>query len=204
MKIKEKSVAAFRYTLKDESGKILDSSNDRDGPLEYLHGAGNIIPGLERELLGMEVGEKKSVKVEPADGYGFRRSELVISVPRTNIEFDGDIVPGMRFHAEDGDGGVHAFVVVDVANGNVKMDGNHPLAGVTLFFDVEITDVREATAREIAEGHPHMEGCSCGCHHHHHDGGGECKCGGKCDCDNDGGDDDCCGGGCNCGCEHDR
>ncbi len=180
MKITDKCVASFHYTLKDKDGKVLDASIDRDAPLEYLHGAANIIPGLERELLGMQPGEKKNVKVEPADGYGTRRDDLVISIPRSSIEFDGEIVTGMRFHAEDADGCIHAFTVVDVSNDKVKMDGNHPLAGVTLFFDVEIVNVREATERELAEGHPHMEGCNCGCHHEH---GDHCDCDAECDCD---------------------
>lgn len=174
----------FHYTLKDKDGNVLDSSSGRE-PLEYLHGFGNIIPGLERELLGLAVGDKKHVPVEPQDAYGVKQDELVISVPRKNIEFEGEIVPGMRFHAQAADGNIHAFTVVAVDADNVKMDGNHPLAGVKLFFDVEITSIREATKRELAEGHPHMEGCSCGCHGGEEDH--EC-CGGDCECD----------GGCNC------
>ena len=186
MKIQDNHVVGFHYTLKDKDGNVIDSSDGRE-PLEYLHGAGNIIPGLESELVGLAVGDKKSVVVAPELGYGVKRDDLVISVPRQNIEFEGDIVPGMRFHAQAADGNVHAFTVVESDAENVKMDGNHPLAGVTLFFDVEIASVREATKREIAEGHPHMPGCSCGCHGG--DGEGEC-CGGDCGCDGD----------CGCGC----
>lgn len=184
MNIQEKTVVGFHYTLKDKDGNVLDSSEGRT-PLEYLHGAGNIIPGLERELVGLAVGDKKKVEVAPELAYGVKQDALVISVPRKNIEFEGEIVPGMRFHAQAADGNVHAFTVVEADAENIKMDGNHPLAGVTLFFDVEITSIREATARELAEGHPHMEGCSCGCH-----GGDdrECGCDGDCECD----------GGCGC------
>ena len=182
MNIKENTVVSINYTLKDADGKVLDSSAGRE-PLEYLHGSGNIIPGLESELAGMAVGDKKNVTVAPELAYGVKSDELVISVPRNNIEFEGEIVPGMRFHAQSPDGNVHAFTVVSADSETIKMDGNHPLAGVTLFFDVEVMDVREATKKEIAEGHPHMEGCSCGCH------GGDGNCDGDCDCD----------GGCDCG-----
>lgn len=176
MNIQTNKVVSFNYSLKDATGTLLDTSDGR-APLEYLHGAGNIIPGLENELLGMKIGDKKSVKVSPELAYGLKKDELVISVPRNNIEFEGEIVPGMRFHAQAPDGNVHAFSVLEADATTIKMDGNHPLAGVTLFFDVEIMGIRDATKKEIAEGHPHMDDCGCGCH----DGadGDDCDCDGE-------------------------
>jgi len=183
MKIGKNMVAAFDYTLKDKDGKLLDSSEGRE-PLEYLHGAGNIIPGLEKEMEGLVSGDKKRVEVSPEEAYGVVDPALIIEVPRANIDFSGKIELGMRFHAQDGNGMVHAFTVVSANDEKVKLDGNHPLAGVTLFFDVEVKSVRDATAEEIAAGAPasagHSCGCGgdCGCGHDH----GECGCGGDCGC----------------------
>lgn len=192
MKIEAKKVISFHYTLKNEAGKILDSSM-QGSPLEYLHGAGNIIPGLEKELLGLEPGAKKHVEVEPEQGYGVRREDLVVEMPRKNIQFEGEIAPGMQFFAETPDGQAFALTVVgiDDAAGTIKLDGNHPMAGVKLFFDVEILTVRDATEKELKEGRPEQHGCSCGCHHDHEDGDHECHCHGN----GEGGDHECCCGG---------
>lgn len=178
MKITKNTVAAFDYTLTDKDGKVLDTSSGR-APLEYLHGAGNIIPGLEKEMEGLSVGDKKRVEVAPEEAYGVSDPALVIEVPRSAIEFPGQIEKGMRFHAQDASGGVHAFSVVEVSDDKIKLDGNHPLADVTLFFDVEVKNIREATEDEIRAGRV---------------GGNDCSCGGDCDCD-DGCD---CDGGCSC------
>lgn len=190
MKIAKNTVVAFDYVLKDKDGKILDSSEGRE-PLEYLHGAGNIIVGLEKEMEGLAAGDKKHVEVEPEDGYGAVDTGLIIEAARKNIEFAGTIEPGMRFHAQDGSGGMIAFTVVGVDGDKIKLDGNHPLAGVKLFFDVEIRSVREATEQEIYAKSPSRKSCSCG---------GGCSCG----CDEDDDDDGCCGGECSCGCGHHR
>lgn len=203
MKITKDTVVAIDYTLKDKSGKILDTSDGRE-PLEYLHGAGNIIAGLEKQLEGLEVGDRKNVHVVPAEGYGVADPALVIEVPRKSIDFPGKIEKGMRFHAQDSNGGIVAFTVVEAGEDKIKLDGNHPLAGYDLYFDVEIKAVRDATPAEIYSGAPESHhSCGCGCGHHHHHGDGEC-CGGHgghCDCGHDDGDDDdCCSGGCSCGC----
>lgn len=181
MKITKNTVVAFDYTLTDKDGKVLDTSSGR-APLEYLQGAGNIIPGLEKEMEGLAAGDKKRVEVAPEEGYGLPDESLVIEVPRSAIEFPGPIELGMRFHAQDAHGGVHAFSVVGVTDEKIKLDGNHPLAGVTLFFDVDVKSVREATKEEVAAG------CV--------GGGHTCSCGGDCgdDCDCDGD----CEGGCGC------
>lgn len=180
MKITKNTVVAFEYTLKDKDGKVLDTSAGREA-LQYLQGAGNIIPGLEKEMEGLSVGDKKHVEVAPEEGYGVSDPALVIEVPREAIQFPGTIELGMRFHAQDANGGIHAFSVVGVTDEKIKLDGNHPLADTTLFFDVEIKSVREATEEEIAAKHPISGGCSCGgncdC-----DGEGDCGCGGDCSC----------------------
>ncbi len=184
MKITENTVVKFEYTLKDKDGNVIDTSAGRE-PLEYLQGAGNIIPGLEKEMEGLSVGDKKHVEVSPEEGYGVSDPALVIEVPRSSIEFPGTIELGMRFHAQDANGGVHAFSVVGVTDEKIKLDGNHPLAGATLFFDVEVKSVREATPDEVSARRPASAGCSCG---------GGCDCGDDCGCE-----DDCsCGGGCDC------
>lgn len=175
MRIAANTVAAFDYTLSNAQGEELDTSRGAE-PLEYLHGAGNIIPGLERELEGLRTGEEKSVVVQPADGYGLRDARLLVSVPRERFETDDTIEVGMRFHAETPEG-VRVMTVTAVTPENVTLDGNHPLAGEVLHFSVRIAAVREASSHEISHGHPHREGGCCGgggCgghghHHHHHD-----------------------------------
>lgn len=178
MKIAKDTVVAFDYTLTDGNGKVLDASAER-APLEYLHGAGNIISGLEKALEGLAAGDRKRVEVAPEEGYGVVDPALVITVPRKSIEFAGTIEKGMRFHAQDGNGGVVAFTVAELLDGGekIKLDGNHPLAGVTLFFDVEIKSVRAATVQEIYAKRPDVPACSCGGHGH-----GECCGHGDCCC----------------------
>ncbi|HIW36112.1 MAG TPA: peptidylprolyl isomerase [Candidatus Treponema faecavium] len=176
MKIEKNKVVSIEYVLKDADGEILDSSEDM-GALEYIHGRGDLIAGLERELEGKAAGEKLSVVVEPADAYGEYNRELVVEVPRSQFDDSVDIEAGMQFEAESAEGS-HLVTVVDVKDGVVVVDANHPLAGEKLFFDVEIKDVRDATEEELNRG-LHDEGCGCGGH--------ECGEG--------------CGGGC-CGCGH--
>lgn len=154
------TVVSFNYTLTDENGEVLDKSNGE--PLAYLHGHHNIIPGLESALLGKKVGDKLTVTVEPKDGYGEYLAEAVQEVPRANFQGVDNIAVGMQFQTQTEDGHVMLVTVKDVNDDVVIVDGNHPLAGVTLTFDVEIVEVREATADEIAHGHAH----GVGGHHH--------------------------------------
>ncbi|TAM12474.1 MAG: peptidylprolyl isomerase [Nevskiaceae bacterium] len=159
MQIADRRVASFHYTLTDDDGKTLDSSRGHE-PLSYLHGGGNIVSGLERALVGKVAGETLKVDVSPEDGYGLHREQLVQVVPASAFG-DTEVKPGMRFTAET-DGGPVSVVVTQVADGQVTVDGNHPLAGQTLHFDVEVVDVREASPEEIVHGHVH------GPHDHHH------------------------------------
>tara|TARA_R110002110_G_scaffold415561_1_gene650772 strand:- start:74240 stop:74710 length:471 start_codon:yes stop_codon:yes gene_type:complete len=147
-------VVSMHYTLSDDSGTVLDSSEGAE-PLSYLHGAGNIIPGLEQALVGKAEGDELEVKVEPAQGYGEVRPELMQVVERAAFQGVESIEPGMAFEAQGPDGAAQRIVVKDVDGDNITVDANHPLAGVELNFDVKITQVREATEEEVAHGHVH-------------------------------------------------
>lgn len=153
-------VVSIHYTLTDNKGTELDSSRGGE-PLQYLEGAGNIIPGLEREVQAMKVGDKKKVKVPAKEAYGEKRDDMVIEVPRTQFPSDLKIAVGDRFR---GGADHHApmFTVLSVEADKVKLDGNHPLAGQELNFDVEVTEARAATSEEVSHGHAHGPGG----HHH--------------------------------------
>ena len=156
MQASKDKVVTMHYTLTDTKGEILDSSNGAE-PMPYLHGHMNIIPGLERELEGKKVGDKLTVNVAAKDGYGERNDAMIESVPREMFQGVDEIQPGMQFHAETGQG-MAVVTVVEVGDNEVKIDGNHPLAGTDLTFDVEIVDVRDASAEELEHGHVHGPG----------------------------------------------
>jgi FKBP-type peptidyl-prolyl cis-trans isomerase SlyD len=162
MLIAQDKVVLIHYTLTDEAGKVLDSSSGGD-PLAYIHGQGNIIPGLEKALEGQEPGATLNVRVEPAEGYGERDDSLVQQVPRRAFGGVKDVQPGMQFHAQTSQGQARVVTVTHVQGDMVTVDGNHPLAGEVLNFDVEVTDVRDATEEELEHGHVHGPGG------HHHD-----------------------------------
>ncbi|MDO4426764.1 MAG: peptidylprolyl isomerase [Moraxella sp.] len=154
------TVVLFNYTLTNAKGETLDASQGT--PLAYLHGHHNIIPGLESQLAGKSVGDKLVVTVAPEDAYGEYLAEAVQEVPRANFQGVDNIEAGMQFQTQTEDGHVMLVTVKDVTDDVVIVDGNHPLAGETLTFDVEIVEVRAATADEIAHGHAH----GAGGHHH--------------------------------------
>ncbi|MCF7222491.1 FKBP-type peptidyl-prolyl cis-trans isomerase [Marilutibacter chinensis] len=156
MEIADRCVASFHYTLTDDAGQVIDSSSGRD-PLSYLHGAGNIVAGLEKALAGKQAGDKLKVDVAPEEGYGIRHDGLVQQVPRDAFQGIDNVQPGMQFQAQTGNGPL-LVTVTEVGEGTVTVDGNHPLAGKTLHFDVEVTEVREATADEQQHGHAHGAG----------------------------------------------
>ncbi|WP_428770038.1 peptidylprolyl isomerase [Treponema sp. HNW] len=192
MTIEKDVMAAIHYTLKDKEGTLLDSSEGSD-PLEYLHGYGNLIPGLEKELEGKKAGDTLSVSIEPAEAYGEYSDDLVVTIPRSNFETDAQIEVGMQF--ETGSGSMSRIVRVTKIDGDdITIDANHELAGKTLFFDVNVESVRKATDEEIEAARSDSCGCGsggCGGHHEHEEGG--CGSGG-CGSGGCGG----CGGGC-CG-----
>lgn len=162
MQIADKAVVAIDYTLRNDEGDVLDSSEGAQ-PLAYLHGAANIIPGLEQALLGKKAGDELEVSVEPEDAYGEFSLELVATLERSMFEGVEELLPGMQFHASAPDGGMQVVTVRDVDGDQVTVDGNHPLAGQRLHFKVKVVSVREATAEELDHGHAHGEGG----HHHH-------------------------------------
>ena len=146
-------VVSFDYTLKDSDGNQLDSSEGAE-PLTYLHGAGNIIPGLEDALNGKAAGDQVTAVIGPEDAYGQHDEGMLASVPRENLEGIENIEIGMQLQAETPEG-PQVVVVVGVDDEAVTIDANHPLAGVTLHFDVTLTEVRNATDEEIEHGHAH-------------------------------------------------
>ncbi|MDC7807174.1 peptidylprolyl isomerase [Luteimonas sp BLCC-B24] len=150
MEIADARVASFHYTLTDDSGAVLDQSPAAQ-PLQYLHGAGNIVPGLEQALTGRKAGDAFDVTVKPEDAYGLRNEQLIQSVPREAFQGVDTIAPGMQFQAQ-GPGGAMLVTVVSADDAQVRIDGNHPLAGRTLHFAVRVDGVREASADEQAEG----------------------------------------------------
>lgn len=153
-------VVSFHYTLKDSTGNVLESSIG-DDPLSYLEGVGQIIPGLEKEINGLKKGDKKLVHVKAAEAYGVHEKDLIVEVPRQQIP-KKDVEVGDQFHADSGHGHTQVVTVTAISDSHVTVDGNHPLAGQDLQFDVEITEVRDATKDELEHGHAH----GAGGHHH--------------------------------------
>ena len=157
MSIKENSAVSFHYTLTDDDGQQLDSSAGKE-PLAYLHGAGNIIPGLENALTGKVLGDSMTVAVSAAEGYGEVQHELIQDVPRTSFQGVDEIEVGMQFEAQTDQGGTVPVTVIAVTEETVTVDGNHPLAGKNLNFDVSIEGIREATEEELEHGMVHRAG----------------------------------------------
>lgn len=160
MQIAERTVASFHYTLTDDAGRVIDSSSGH-GPLTYLHGAGNIVPGLEKAMLGRSVGDAFDVVVAPEEGYGEPNEMLVQVVPRAAFQGVEELAVGMEFQAHTPQGPM-SVAIAKIEGDEVTVDGNHPLAGRTLHFAIEVTDVREASLEEVMHGHVHGEGG----HHH--------------------------------------
>ena len=156
MQIADNTVVSFHYTLTDGEGQVVDSSEGRE-PLTYMHGTGQIVPRLEKMMVGHAAGDQFKVEVAPEEGYGVRHAELEQQVPREAFQGVEDIQPGMQFQGR-GPQGVINVTVTRIENDVVYIDGNHPLAGKTLNFAVEVTDVREASAEEIEHGHVHGAG----------------------------------------------
>ncbi|RMF13153.1 MAG: peptidylprolyl isomerase [Gammaproteobacteria bacterium] len=146
-------VVTIHYTLKNDAGEVLDSSEGQE-PLSYLEGAQNIIPGLERALNGLASGDKTQVSIEPEDAYGERSEEMIQQVPLNAFEGVDKVEAGMRFQAQT-PYGPRVVEVTAVTEEHATVDANHPLAGERLHFDVEVVEAREATAEEVEHGHVH-------------------------------------------------
>jgi FKBP-type peptidyl-prolyl cis-trans isomerase SlyD len=175
MTVQKDRVVSIDYTLKDNAGDIIDSSEGSE-PLVYLHGNGNLIPGLEKEIEGKKAGDAVKCVIAPADAYGERDDSLVFKVQKSDFE-GAEVEIGMQFEAH-GEDGAQLVTVVGIEGEEVTIDANHPLAGEELHFDVKIVEVREASPEELSQGR--VGGCNCGC-------GGDC------------GDGGCGDGGCGCG-----
>jgi FKBP-type peptidyl-prolyl cis-trans isomerase SlyD len=160
MGITQDQVVSIHYTLKDDSGEVIDRSAE-GAPLTYLHGHGNLIPGLERELTGRNTGDRLQVRIAPAEAYGDYDNALVQRVPRRALKGIADVRVGMRLQAQTAEG-ARAMTVTNVSGDMVTLDGNHALAGKNLNFEVEVAAVRDATAEELSHGHVH----GAGGHHH--------------------------------------
>lgn len=159
MQISKNAVVSIDYTLKGDDGEVLDTSEGHE-PLAYLHGVGGIIPGLEKELEGKQAGDQFQVAIAPADAYGERNDALEQEVSRDQFEGAEDLSLGMQFQVESEDGPT-VVTVIEIDDDVVTIDGNHPMAGVNLNFDVTVREVREATTDELSHGHVHGTG-GCG------------------------------------------
>lgn len=160
MKAANGTVVIMHYTLSDDSGAVLDSSQGGD-PLAYLHGHGNIVPGLEKALEGKEAGHKAQVTVTPAEGYGEVNPEAIFEAPREHFPQGANLAEGQRVRA-DGPNGPITFTIVRLTETGAVLDANHPLAGKTLHFNVDVVEIRDATKEELSHGHVHGSGG----HHH--------------------------------------
>jgi FKBP-type peptidyl-prolyl cis-trans isomerase SlyD len=160
MQVGDKKAVYIHYTLKDQEGTVLDSSS-QETPLAYIHGMGDIIRGLEKALAGKSEGDKFNINIEPEEAYGQRDEALVQAVPRNAFQGVEDLQEGMQFQAQTPNG-PQLITVTDIKADQVTVDANHPLAGETLNFDVEVVDIREATEEELNHGHVHNPG-----DHHH-------------------------------------
>lgn len=158
MTISKGKVVTINYQLTNKSGEELDKSEPND-PLVYLHGVGQLVPGLEKALEGLKEGDAKDkIEVAPSEGYGEVRAELILKVGRDQFPSETELEQGMRFWAHTPEGQRHPFTVVGIEGDQVEIDGNHPLAGETLIFDISIVGIREATKEEMEHGHAHGPG----------------------------------------------
>ena len=156
--IADNTVVSLDYTLRLTGGSIVDTSEGRE-PLEFMQGAGQILPGLGRELYGMTVGDSRSVTVAPADGYGERNADATQTVSIGAFPQDADIKPGAQIRMRDKFGRAVSASVAEIRESDVVIDLNHPLAGKTLHFDIRIADLRESTPDELMAA----SGCGGGC-----------------------------------------
>jgi FKBP-type peptidyl-prolyl cis-trans isomerase SlyD len=156
LQIDADTVVTFHYTLRGEDGALIESSAGKE-PVIYMHGHANIVPGLEREMAGKQAGDKFTSTVPAELAYGPHDPNAVHRIPTKHLATKGKIVPGQMVAVNTREGERYARVV-KVGHFNVDLDLNHPLAGKTLVFEIELVDVRAATEEEIAHGHAHGPG----------------------------------------------
>ncbi|MBN2736222.1 MAG: peptidylprolyl isomerase [Spirochaetales bacterium] len=153
MTISENKVVTIDYTLKDKDKNVLDTSEGKT-PLSYIHGKGQLIKGVENNLEGKKAGDTMKLEVQPSEGYGEYNPQLIAKIPRENIDIEEELQIGMPLQVQ-GEEGTQVVYVAKIEEKEVTLDGNHPLAGAVLFFDVTVKNVREATAEELDHGHVH-------------------------------------------------
>lgn len=158
MAIEKNQVVSIHYTLKDSDGNILDSSENMD-PLQFIQGLGMIIPGLENALEGKNKGDKLSVDIDPENAYGERSENLIQAVPKDQFDNADTVEIGSQFQV-DTEHGPMVLTVIEIKDTEFVLDGNHPLAGMKLHFDVEVVELRAATEDELSHGHIHGPGCN--------------------------------------------
>ena len=161
MKVGKDKVVLMHYTLKNDAGDVIDSSDGAD-PLPFLQGHGNIIPGLESALEGSKVGDKLEVSIKPEEGYGVRMKDAIQEIPSSALKGIDEVKVGMQLQSQDKDGNAFLVNVIKIEDDKITVDANHPLAGQTLHFSVSIESIRKAEAEELSHGHVHADG-----HQHH-------------------------------------
>ena len=161
MEVQDQKVVVIEYKLVDSEGKLVDSSEGSD-PLAYIHGAGQLIKGLERELLGKKAGDEFEAVIAAIDAYGERSDDQIRTVPKAQVSGVGDLDIGIQLEGVDEAGNRAIFTVAALEEETVTLDGNHPLAGMDLNFSVKVIEVRDASADELSHGHAHGPGG----HHH--------------------------------------
>jgi len=157
MKVGKDKVVLMHYTLKNDAGDVIDSSDGAD-PLPFLQGHGNIIPGLESALEGSKVGDKLEVSIKPEEGYGVRMKDAIQEIPSSALQGVDEVKVGMQLQSQDKDGNAFLVSVTKIEDDKITVDGNHPLAGQTLHFSVSIESIRKAEAEELSHGHVHADG----------------------------------------------
>jgi len=160
LKIEKEKVVVLKLVLKDEKNQILEATDDKH-PLAYIHGSGEMVPGIEKALDNKKVGSKVSKTIGPKEGYGDYREEWVQTAPLENFDDPIRVKVGVQFQAKT-DNGVRIATVTKIEDKSVTIDMNHPYAGKSLSFDAEVLEVREATKEEKEHGHVH----GLGGHHH--------------------------------------
>ena len=157
MKVGKDKVVLMHYTLKNDAGDVIDSSDGAD-PLPFLQGHGNIIPGLESALEGSKVGDKLDVSIKPEEGYGERMKDAIQEIPSSALQGVDEVKVGMQLQSQDKDGNAFLVTVTKIEDDKITVDANHPLAGQTLHFSVSIESIRKAEAEELSHGHVHADG----------------------------------------------
>ena len=157
MKVGKDKVVLMHYTLKNDAGDVIDSSDGAD-PLPFLQGHGNIIPGLESALEGSKVGDKLDVSIKPEEGYGERMKDAIQEIPSSALQGVDEVKVGMQLQSQDKDGNAFLVNVTKIEDDKITVDANHPLAGQTLHFSVSIESIRKAEDEELSHGHVHADG----------------------------------------------